>query len=330
MASIKKRGKYQWHVRIRKKGYQTQCKTFWTKADAESWASEVESEMNRGVFISRVEAEQTSLTEAIDRYILEYLPRLAHPDKEISRIKAIQRRDIASRSLASIRGKDIAEFIQDREAGRVSANTIRLDLACLSRLFEVAHKDWGMESLANPVKHVSKPKLPSGRSRRLEDGEELCLLEQCSPQFRPIVQFAIETAMRREEIASLRWENVDFKRSSIFLPNTKNGESRSVPLSPTAINILKALPHNISGSVFNLSGESITRRMRQATKKAEIKDLRFHDLRHEATSRFFENTDLDVMEIKTITGHKSLQMLARYSHLRTHRLANRLAGGKRG
>jgi integrase len=70
--------------------------------------------------------------------------------------------------------------------------------------------------------------------------------------------------------------------------------------------------------------------MDAARKKAKLENITFHDLRHEATSRFFEQTDLDVMEIKTITGHKSLQMLARYSHLRTHRLADRLAGAKRG
>lgn len=74
----------------------------------------------------------------------------------------------------------------------------------------------------------------------------------------------------------------------------------------------------------------MTQAMQKACKKAKIKNLRFHDLRHEAISRFFENTDLDVMEIKTKTGHRTLSMLARYSHLRTHRLADRLAGGKRG
>jgi integrase len=82
-------------------------------------------------------------------------------------------------------------------------------------------------------------------------------------------------------------------------------------------------------SVFGISSESITQAMIKACKKVNLENLRFHDLRHEATSRLFENTDLDLMEIRAITGHKTLQMLVRYTHLRTARLADRLAGAKR-
>ena len=148
--------------------------------------------------------------------------------------------------------------------------------------------------------------------------------------YRELVKFAIETAMRRQEIASLTWEHVDLKRRTAHLPKTNNGESRTVPLSPAALDILKSLPRELSGSVFGMSPDLITKKMSKATKRAGMEDFRFHDLRHEATSRFFENTDLDVMEIRMITGHKSMQMLARYSHLRAHKLADRLAGKPRG
>jgi len=126
----------------------------------------------------------------------------------------------------------------------------------------------------------------------------------------------------------MSWSHVDLKKRSALLPNTKNGETRSVPLSPSALEILRALPRNVSGSVFGIDKANITRNMLIAARKAGIEDLRFHDLRHEATSRLFENTDLDVMEVRAITGHKAMQMLARYSHLRTSRLAERLAGGE--
>jgi integrase len=79
-----------------------------------------------------------------------------------------------------------------------------------------------------------------------------------------------------------------------------------------------------------MASDQITDTMKKVRAKAKREDIRFHDLRHEATSRFFENTDLDVMEVKAITGHKTLQMLSRYTHLRTARLADRLAGRKRG
>ncbi|MES9995629.1 tyrosine-type recombinase/integrase [Desulfovibrio aminophilus] len=330
MASIRKRGPRQWEVRIRKKGYPVQSKTFETKVTADAWARMVESEMDRGIFVSREEAESTTLKSALDRYIREYAPRLSDPKREENRAQAIQRRSLSSKVLANIRGGDLSDFIKEREAEGVSGNTIRLDLALLSKLFELARKDWGMESLSNPVRNVSKPKTSNGRTRRLEGDEEKRLLEECSGVFREVVRFALETAMRRTEIASLIWSDVDLKRRFVHLPQTKNGESRSVPLSPDAVAILAGLPRNISGIVFGMSPEQITTSMVQARRAAGIKDFRFHDLRHEATSRFFENTDLDVMEIKAITGHKSMQMLARYSHLRACKLADRLAGRRRG
>lgn len=329
MASVRKRGAYQWEARIRRKGWPPQFKTFETRADAEAWAREIESEMDRGVFRSRAEAERTTLSEALDRYILEYVPRLSDPKRQADRIRYIQKRDICRMYLAAIRGKDIADFMRGREAEGCQANTIRLDLALFSRLFEVARRDWGMEGLLNPVRNVTKPKVPGGRTRRLKPGEEERLLAAASPAMQQAIKFALETAMRREEIGSLTWDRVNLSRRLAHLPRTKNGEARSVPLSPAALELLRALPRNISGSVFGLKLSSITQGMVKACAAAGIEDLRFHDLRHEAISRFFERTDLDMMEIKLISGHKTLQMLARYTHLRASRLAERLAGASR-
>lgn len=331
MATITRRGDYQWQARIRKKGHKTTSKTFINRVDAEKWVRGIEAEMDRGIYMSRKEAESTTLSEAIDRFIDDHiLKNLSHPEQEVNRIRALQKRAWNVRYLSTFRGKDIATFINERKAEGVSGNTIRLDLALISKLFTVAASDWGMESLSNPVEHASKPKIASGRARRLEISEEKILLDACSTKFRPVFQFAIETAMRRSEIAALQWEYVNIKKRFVHLPKTKNGESRSVPLSPKAILILQSIPRNISGSVFGMIPSSITRAMTRTCKKTKIVDLKFHDLRHEATSRLFEDTDLDIMEIKSITGHKTLNMLVRYSHLRTHRLADRLAGARRG
>ena len=335
MATIRKRGQ-KWEVRIRKKGQSTQGKSFTYKADADAWIKEIEAEMNKGQFVSRKEAESTTLKEALDRFINEYIPRLKMAANETRRAKAIQKRKIASKLMASIRTKDIADFIKEREADGVKPNTIRLDLAILSRLFEVAAADWGMESLVNPVKRARRPKLPGGRTRRLqpapskdEKSEEERLLDACGKNFKPVVQFAIETAMRRSEIANLEWNNIDYKRKTAYLRDTKNRSERTVPLSPAAIETLKSIPRNIYGPVFGMSENAITIAMRRARAEAGIEDLTFHDLRHEATSRLFENTDLDLLKIAEITGHKILQMLKRYTHLRAERLAERLAGKSR-
>jgi integrase len=331
MASIRKRGDLQWEARIRRKGYPVTCKTFNTKADAEKWSRDVEGEMDRGIFVSRVEAENTTLKEALERFVDEYVPRYKHPKVPQYTAGGLMRRKISSRFLAAIRTKDIAAYIQEREKEGVSGNTIRLDLALLSRLYNIARTSWGMESLVNPVQRVPRPKISTGRTRRLEGDEEERLLNACSDTFRHIVKFALETAMRRGEIASIEWRYVDLKKRTVYLPKTKNNEERTVPLSPLAIHILQDIEDGkTNGFVFEVSPEAITHAFIKACKKARIEDLTFHDLRHEATSRLFENTDLDVMEIKAITGHRSLQMLARYSHLRTHRLADRLAGARRG
>ena len=331
MASITNRGNLQWRALIRRKGYPVTSKTFESKADAQKWARQVESEMDRGIFVSRAEAENTTLKEAIERYKNEYIPKYAHPQREKDRVTLIQSRVLACKTLASIRGKDIADFIKEREGEGVGGKTIHLDLNIISRIFEVAHTDWGMESLQNPVKRVSKPKTASGRTRRFENDEEKRLLENAKPELRPVIHFALATAMRRTEISTLTWDNVNLKNRSVFLPKTKNGEARTIPLSPIALNLLSTMQEQGAESelVFNMSADSISCAMRNATRKAKMENFRFHDLRHEAISRLFENTDLDVMEIRFISGHKTLQMLARYTHLRTARLADRLAGTKR-
>ena len=326
MATIRKRGNLQWEARIRRKSHPIQCKTFETKLDAEKWARLIEKEMDGGSFISQKEAERTTVREAIERYIPEYIEKnLKHVQKEKVRATRLMEYPFALKSLVALRGSDLAAFVRMREEQGRSPHTIDRDLAMIFRLYEVARANWGMEGLQNPVKNVIKPKLPQGRTRRLLKGEEEKLLAGS--------RFALESAMRREELASLTWEQVDMERHTIFLPQTKNGESRTVPLSPTAIAIMKEsyIPGETTGKekVFGYTVNNITGIMRDACAKAGIIDLRFHDLCHEAISRLFENTDLDVMEIKMITGHKTLQMLARYTHLRASRLVERLAEKKR-
>jgi hypothetical protein len=231
MATIWKRGDLQWQARIRRKGYSDQNKTFETKADAETWSRQVESEMDRGIFVSRAEAKKTTLSECLDRYIEEYIPRLAQVYTETTRARAIQRREISSRIIATIRSKDIADFVKERESEGRSGNTIRLDLALLSRLFNVARADWGMESLSNPVQLISKPKVARGRERRLEEGEEEKLLTAATPIFRPVFLFACETAMRREEIASLEVQGRPGKALALSPRNQKRLCSVRSPLS---------------------------------------------------------------------------------------------------
>lgn len=216
MASIRKRGKAQWEARIRKKGWPVTCKTFSTRVLAEQWAKQIESEMERGAFTSRTEAETTPLYEALARYIDEYVPQLADARRQTNRAKALQRRLLSKRFLASIRGKDIADFIKERQEDGVGANTVRLDLALLSRVFEIAGSNWGMESLANPVKRVNKPKLSHGRTRRLEGNEEIRLLKASPSPFKEVIPIRPRNihAPRRDRIYGVVSNRFQSQRSS--------------------------------------------------------------------------------------------------------------------
>jgi integrase len=140
-----------------------------------------------------------------------------------------------------------------------------------------------------------------------------------------VIIFAIETGMRRGKVLSLCWDNVHLGKRHVHLLDTKNGASREVPLSPQALELLRELPRNIGSDqdVFPLHFEALKSSWRRACCSAGIIDLRFHDLRHEATSKFFEK-GLNVMEVAAITGHKDPRMLQRYTHLRAEKLALKL------
>ena len=131
--------------------------------------------------------------------------------------------------------------------------------------------------------------------------------------------------MRQSEIVSLRWKHVDLKKRVAYLPDTKNGDSRGVPLSTAAVDVLTALQRSErdDGVFPGLTAEAVKRAFMRACARANIEGLHFHDLRHEATSRLFER-GLDAMSVATITGHKTLQMLKRYTHLKAEDLANKL------
>ncbi|WP_414039738.1 site-specific integrase [Acidithiobacillus sp. M4-SHS-6] len=310
-----------WQAIVRKKGYPSQSKTFRTKRDAEAWARLTESAMERGLWQNQSDADSTTLADALERYGREVSSLKKSGKIELYRIGTLKTDKIAKLHLSRIRGADLAEYRDRRLAAGLSDSSVRLELAILSNLYTVAMKEWRMEGLRNPVLAVRKPLPGKARDRRLSPIEEKKLLVECAPPLKAIILFALETGMRRGEIQKLLWKNVDLIKCTAQLLDTKNGEDRTIPLSGRAIAVLKALPRNINGKVF--PGVDISHSFTAACKRAAIDDLRFHNLRHEATSRFFEK-GLNPMQVAAITGHKTLQMLKRYTHLRAEDLAKLL------
>ncbi len=321
-------GKRAWQALIRRRGYPQQTRTFDTKGQAEGWAATVESEMARGMFVSRAEAEATTLAEALERYRLTVTPAKRGASIERFRLDRWARHPLALRPLATIRGKDIAVYVSERGQEGAAPATVHKELNLLSHLFNTARTAWGMESLSNPVDLVKgqRPKLPQGRNRRLVGDEHTRLLSTAQAyggEIGPLITWAIETAMRRGEIAAMRWEHLDRKAKVLLIPETKNGTSRRVPLSPAAVGVLDGLPRRIDGRVWGMRPDSISQAFERVCKAAGIEGLTFHDLRHEATSRLFEK-GLALTEVAAITGHKTWQMLKRYTHLRAEDLVKKL------
>ena len=338
MASIFQNGKF-WRAQIRRKGYPTLTMTFDTKLEAQRWAVEKETEIGRHSpeqVRQRIENRQFTLNEALDRYEREVLPgKSASAQRtEPTMIKGL-RQDLGALALVDVTGGQLASVMRlwQNERGW-GGNHIRLHLALLSFLFGVARKEWDMPELINPVPLVRKPKLPKGRDRRLRGDEESRLLQECAkmnPELADIVRFAIETAMRQGEILDMTWDNVHLDRHTVFLPHTKDPkmpESRTVPLSEAAEQCLvrqKARQCAEDGRVWKVQMEGLKYAYAQAKRKAGITGLTFHDLRHEATSRLAEK-GLPIMTLQAITGHKSMQMLKRYTHISPDALVRALRG----
>lgn len=238
--------------------------------------------------------------------------------------------EITSVHIATYRDERL-EMLNSRTKKKISPATVRLEMSLLSNFFDVARIEWGFCD-GNPVKNVRKPKNPPGRDRRLTPREEQLILRYCSShknsELHSIIAFAIETAMRQGEILKLHWEHVNLSQRVATLHDTKNGSRRDVPLSLRARDMLMRLGPQSTGRIFSYTSNGLKSTWRFMLQRLSIEDLHFHDLRHEAVSRLFEKGTLDMMEISAISGHKSLAMLKRYTHLRAQKLVRKLEAPK--
>jgi integrase len=326
MASFRQRNG-KWQARVIREGYPDQTKTFENKVDAEKWARSVETEIDKGQFVSINEAQRTTLGDAIARYLVEVTPIMKGATEDTIRLKAIMRKPIAQWSMANLSAAHIATY-RDERLKQVSAGTVIRELAYLSAIINHARREWGI-SVPNPVQMVRKPQSPQARSKVLTDDEIAKLLQALEPVGRrshwtkPAVQLALATAMRRGELLSLRWEHVDLQNRTAFLSDTKNGESRTVPLSSTAIHVLAGLPSHISGVVIPVKFFTLDAAFKRARKRAGLDDVRFHDLRRTAITRMSEKLP-NVIELAAVSGHKSLMVLKRYYRPTAKELAKKL------
>ena len=342
MASIRQRdGKFQ--VRIIRIGHRALSKTFTNRGDAVKWARAVEVEIERGAI--QTHTRSITLSDAIEQYRRERTPHKKSARSERYILDAWARSSIAGTPLSQIRPAQIAEWRDARTASGAAPQTVRNDLTTLSAIYQQAIREWGFDHLSNPVRRIRRPSAPRGRDRRVSQEEVQGIIRFTESESLPaIVTLALATGMRLSEVTLMDWANIDFRQRTLLLPDTKNGDSRTVPLSTTALNTVLALSKtrttSNSGRVFGISPHAVTVSFRRAVRRARAAyiaeqaaqgmsdtrlfcNLRFHDLRHEAVSRLFER-GLNAIEVGTISGHKTIQTLKRYTHLRAAELVSKL------
>ncbi len=320
-------GSISYRAQVRIRGFAPVSKTFTRITDAKRWVEETRTAMRNTGLLS-TEAQRTTLREALERYQREITPNKKGAKRDGDRVKAWIKNPLAVRFLAQLRGSDFATYRDGRRAEGKAENTIAIELKLISKVFKIAAKEWGMEGLRNPIASVTMPGPSNKRERNLSADEETRLLEQLrkiNAYMAPLAELAIHTAMRQGELLSLTWADVDKVRRVAHLKDTKNSEPRDVPLSTRAVAILHELPKHIvdTAPVIPLSQDFVIRAFRQACTDAKIENLKFHDLRHEATRRLCDR--LPMHEAMRVTGHKTPSMLMRYYHPKAEDLAKKLA-----
>ncbi len=326
MASIRYRSN-KWQARVSRKEQQSLVKTFLTKEDAQRWARSIEVEWDKRTYTNLHQAEKITLGELIGRYLREVTPLMRGAKEDAFRLKAILRRPITKVNLLLLNSNRIAQY-RDERLKEVSSGTVIRELAYFSSIINHARREWDI-NIPNPVLLVRKPSSPPGRNRVLTLDEEKCLLEASQPQANrniythPFIVLALETAMRRGELLGMKWDQINFVKQTVHLPTTKNGESRTVPLSNKALRTLQVLPRSIDGRVLPVNYAALENNFKRARERANIKDFRIHDLRHTAITRLAEKLP-NVLELSAVTGHKQLNMLKRYYHPNPETLAKKL------
>lgn len=340
MASIKERESGYWQAKVRRKGWPAQSKTFPTKTAAEAWARGVEAEMDRGMFVSRAAAERTTVHGLATKYREEFAPHHYRGSAWQIKLKHLETR-LGSYALAALTPEVVGRYRDERlkdpdprhkdprTAPRVSGATVKTELDLLAKMLNVAETEFGISlPLGNVVRSIRKPKPNAARERRLSAEEFERLEAQCiasrNAWLHAAFVLAVETAMRQGELLTAKREHYKKANRYVLLPLTKNGEARAVPLSSRAMAVLDALPAHVSGRIIPLEKQTLYSAFSAAAKRAGIQDFTWHDLRHESLSRRAESGKLSLLELAAVSGHKTLQMLKRYTHLHAEQLAHKL------
>ena len=321
MGSIRKRGQ-KWHAQIRIKGWQSLSKTFATKKLAEAWVRQTEDNV-RCAALTSLQPIVMSLQEACIRYATTISTQHKGVVSEQHRLKHFGNSCLGSSNLHELSHGQLQAYF-DQRSQSVSRSTLRREMLLLKRVLATAMTEWHANIAVHPMQQIKIPTDNPHRVRRITDNEWKRIVETARTQRNPliadVIEFARETGMRRSEILALESQQIDVEQQIAFLPDTKNGTHRSVALSQRAIDII--IKHSIGEVLFPISATALQQAWQRILRKTGITNLRFHDLRHEAISRFFE-MGMTIAEVQSLSGHKDVRQLFNYTHMQASSIASK-------
>lgn len=324
MATFRKLPSGKWEAAV-SVGGRRKSKAHDTKAKARSWAAEIELQYGRGDGV----AGSYTMAELFTEYAAKVSEKKKGARWEIIRLEKFQTYPIASLKLSNLKREDLEAWIDSR-LGDVQASSVNRELNLISHCLTQARRWRWMAQ--NPMQDLQRPKNPPHRDRLIDPDEiKLVLAAAAYSEDFPVTTqkqktalgflLAIETAMRAGELCSLHDAHLDYKKRTAYLPETKNGHPRLVPLSSEAVRLLKRLPE-IDGPIFGMASGTLSTHFKRIVADAGIVGLTFHDTRHEAITRLAKR--LDVLDLARAVGHKNIQQLMVYYNRSAADLATQL------
>lgn len=328
-----KTGKTTWRVRVRRGNGPRLTKSFARKADAEEWSRSIEHKLDIGEHVATSEARRRTVGDAIDRYLTSTLPRARHRKNAAEQTRLLEwwKSKHGSRALVTLTPSVLAEARDTLASGRgrtkaaLSGATVNRYLSALSAVLSMAEKEYGWLG-RNPLSNVKRFEDSKQRERFLSDDERVRLLQKCGESalasLRLVVELALATGARQGELMELDWDRVDLKRRVARFVDTKNGDTRTVPLASLVVQGLEAWREQSSdkGRVFPYSTAQLNKHWFVARTAAALSDVRFHDLRHSAAS-YLAMSGASPLDIAAVLGHRTLSMVKRYAHFTDRHIA---------
>jgi integrase len=290
---------------------------------AERIYAKIQTQIVEDKFFESDLAKQHTLSELMDRYMLEVVSHKAPRTQETNKVQIAHLLSFfGDITLDKVTPESISRYRSKRLADGVKLQTIRYELIILSHAFNIAVREWQWVRL-NPMKFIKMPRQENKIERWLTHEEQEKVLSHCEDWLKQLVIFDLHTGLRMNELLNLRWQDVDLMRKTAVIIESKNHEKRTLPLNEVAIEVLRDTSASsriisMEGYVFTRDGKKIAKHelqyyFKRAVKRAKIAHCRFHDLRHTFATRLAQS-GIDIYKIAKLLGHKDIKTTQRYAH----------------